>query len=150
MICVSARSIFSNFLMPSLLSFNKNRSSHYSPSLSPSWVMSSPQILLISSPPPFLPSFIPSLPPHPLSIFIPPSPSCWCHLSAHTPTSEEFIPESGIGPFWGKVRGLSGNHVVECVSVWTEPLCFHGLYVSVSCSSSVRFLYRPCYISRAL
>lgn len=64
-----------------------------------------------------------TLPPRPLSIFIPASPTCRCHQSAHTHTPEEFIPESGIRPYWGKVRGLSGDHVIVsllCVCVCAD------------------------------
>lgn len=31
-----------------------------------------------------------------------------CQLTL--PQAEEFIPESGTRPYWGKVRGLGGNH----------------------------------------
>lgn len=82
-----------------------------------------------------LPPSTPSYPLHHLALRLSlslPSPSWRCHLSTHTPTAEEFIPESGTRPYWGKVRGLSGNHVIECAFVRTAPLCFPGLYVSVS------------------
>lgn len=119
-ICVSSQSIFSTFPIPSPLALHSNRPSHQSPSLSRSLVMSSfsPQILLLSFPRPLRasPPPIPTTPPRPPSIFIPPSPSCWCHLAA--PTAEEFIPGSGKGPYWGKLRALGGNHVVPCLFVY--------------------------------
>lgn len=71
LIRISSWSIFSNFLIPSLLSLNRNRSSHYSPSLSPSQVMSAlfPQIPLISLVHPLCPS-PPSYPLHHLALHL--------------------------------------------------------------------------------
>lgn len=61
LICISSWSILSfHFLMPSLLSLSKNRSSHYLPSLSPSQIMSS-----LFSPRFFSYHFFTTLPPLP-------------------------------------------------------------------------------------
>ena len=90
------------------------------------------QILLISllHPHPPLHSFYP-LHHHyhlaPPSIFIPPSPGRRCHLSARTPTAEEFILESGTRPYWGKVRGLGGKSCDRVSLCMHSSLVFSGL-----------------------
>lgn len=103
-----------------------NKFSHYSHPYLPVSVFSPDASYIMLAPfPPFTLSCPRSAAPRPPSIFIPFSPGRRCHLSARPPTAEEFIPESGRRPYWGKVRGFSGNHAIGCVFVCEPPLCFH-------------------------